>query len=125
MKKSNIVGWFEIYVEDMERAKKFYQSVFQRGEFMDLSNEQLQMFAFPWIDEADGAAGALVKADFSKPSENGTIVYFNCEDCQTEELRANENGGVVIMPKTSIGEFGFVSMVKDTEGNVIGLHSKK
>lgn len=124
MKKSNIAGWFEIYVEDMERAKQFYQAVFQKGEFMDLSNEELQMFAFPWVEDATGAAGALVKADFNKPSENGTIIYFNCEDCATEEKRAGDNGGTILMPKFSIGEFGFVSMVKDTEGNTIGLHSK-
>lgn len=124
MEKSNIVGWFEIYVEDMERAKKFYQAVFQKGEFMDLSDDKLQMFAFPWVENATGAAGALVKADFNKPSENGTVIYFNCEDCQIQEKRAQENGGIVIMPKFSIGEFGFVSMIKDTEGNMIGLHSK-
>lgn len=124
MTPNNLVGWFEIYVEDMERAKKFYQSVFQTGEYMDLSNDQLQMYAFPWIEDGPGAAGALVKADFKKPSENGTLVYFNCNDCAVEEKRAAAQGGIVIMPKFSIGEFGFVSMVKDTEGNVIGLHSK-
>ncbi len=123
--KNNMVGWFEIYVEDMDRAKKFYQSVFKIDEFVDLSSEYMQMFAFPWVENAPSAAGSLVKADFNKPSGSGTIVYFNCEDCAVEEKRASENGGIVVNPKMSIGEYGFISMVKDTEGNVIGLHSIK
>ncbi len=123
--KKNMVGWFEIYVDDMDRAKTFYQNVFKVKEFMNLSNEHLQMFAFPWEENAPSAAGALVKADFNKPSGNGTLVYFNCEDCAVEEKRASENGGEIVNPKMSIGEHGFVSMIRDTEGNVIGLHSMK
>ncbi len=123
--KRNRVSWFEIYVEDMDRAKTFYQKVFEIEEFVDLSSEQMQMFAFPWIEDAPNAAGALAKAEFNKPSENGTIVYFSCEDCAIEEKRASENGGKVVNPKMSIGAHGFVSMIKDTEGNVIGLHSMK
>lgn len=124
--KFNAVGWFEIYVKDMNRAQKFYKSVFQKGDFMDLSNEETKMFAFPWVEGGEGAAGALVQAEFNMQPGNsgGTLVYFNCEDCKVEEGRASENGGEVVMPKFSIGEFGFVSIVKDTEGNMIGLHSK-
>lgn len=123
--KNNIVGWFEIYVENMDRAKTFYQKVFEVKEFVDLSSEHMQMFAFPWVEDAPSAAGSLVKADFNKPSDNGTIVYFNCEDCAVEEKRATENGGIVLNPKMNIGEYGFVSLIKDTEGNTIGLHSMK
>ncbi|MBL4746824.1 MAG: VOC family protein [Flavobacteriaceae bacterium] len=123
-KKANVVGWFEIYVDDIDRAKVFYQTVFEISAWNDLSNEQLKMFAFPRTENAPFSAGAIVKADFGKPGVGGTIVYFNCIDCGEEESRVELAGGVVTQSKFSIGEFGFVSMVIDTEGNMIGLHSK-
>ena len=60
-----------------------------------------------------------------KPNENNTVVYFSTEECITEENRIEKAGGKIIRPKMSIGEFGFVSMFIDTEGNTIGLHSRK
>lgn len=122
-KEKNVAGWFEIYVDDMERAKDFYQYVFQFGEFIDLSKKKFQMFAFEWDDHAEGAGGALVKMDFNKPSTNGTIVYFNCEDCAVEEKRAREKGAEIIVPKTSLEQFGFAAIIRDSEGNLIGLYS--
>lgn len=125
MVKQNVVGWFEIYVEDMERAKRFYSQVFQYGEFMDLSAGAEQMLAFPWVMDGEFASGALVKAPGMKPGKGGTVVYFNCEDCAIEEARVAENGGKIIKPKFAIGEYGFVSIAEDSEGNLIGLSSKK
>lgn len=125
MKKQNVVGWFEIYVDDLARAKDFYAKVFQYGEFMDLSNEHEQMLAFPWVMDGEFASGALVKATGMKAGKGGTVVYFNSEDCAVEESRVAENGGKVIRPKMGIGDYGFVSIVEDSEGNLIGIHSKK
>jgi predicted enzyme related to lactoylglutathione lyase len=88
----NPVGRFEIYVSDMERAKHFYANVFQKGPWMDLSQEGMGMFAFPMTDDAKGAPGALVHMADHGPSEQGTIVYFSCEDCAVEEARVAENG---------------------------------
>jgi uncharacterized protein len=51
------------------------------------------------------------------------IVYFACEDCAVEEVRAEKNGGKVHRRKMSIGEYGYLSLVYDTEGYMIGLHS--
>jgi predicted enzyme related to lactoylglutathione lyase len=125
MMKHNVVGWFEIYVEDMERAKEFYAHVFQYGEYMDLSDSNMQMFAFPWVMNGEFASGALVKADGIEPGKGGTLVYFNCEDCAVELARIPEYGGRIIKPKFAIGEYGFIGLAMDTEGNLIGLHSKK
>jgi len=55
----------------------------------------------------------------------GTVVYFACEDCAVEEARVQRAGGHVIRPKMSIGQYGAISLVVDTEGNMIGLHSMK
>ncbi len=124
---SNPVGWFEIYVQDMPRAKAFYEAVFQ-GSLEALNNPDpegfpdMEMWAFPMSMEGPGAAGALVKMA-GCPSGGSTLVYFTCDDCAVEAERAARNGGKVFKDKMSIGEYGFIAMVVDTEGNMIGLHS--
>lgn len=124
MQTNNVVGWFEIYVSDMDRAKAFYEAVFGR-ELMQLPAEgQLEsMYAFPWVEGAQGAAGALVKMTGKDPGAGGTMVYFSCRDVLEESARAQAAGGQVVMPKMAIGEWGFIALAMDTEGNMIGLHS--
>ncbi len=125
--KPNPVGWFEIYVDDMARATKFYESVLKTtlDELADPTddNSDLQMMSFPMDMESVGAPGALVKMEGVSAGGNSTMVYFACEDCAVEESRVAAAGGSVQKPKSSIGEFGFISLVLDTEGNKIGLHS--
>lgn len=75
------------------------------------------------IEGADGANGALVKSDQIGPTQGGTIVYFEVEDCLVEEVRALAAGGTVVDPKESIGPYGFMSICQDTERNLFGLHS--
>jgi uncharacterized protein len=125
--RPNPIGWFEIYVQDMPRAKAFYEAVF-RCELTPLGNPDadgfpgMEMRAFPFDMGNYGAAGALVKMP-GCPSGGSTLVYFSCEDCAVEAERAAAHGGQVFKPKTSIGEHGFIALVQDTEGNTIGLHS--
>jgi len=125
--KSNPIGWFELYVQDMPRAKAFYEAVFQ-GTLEALKNPSseempdMEMWAFPMSMDGPGAAGALVKMA-GCPSGGSTLVYFSCEDCSVEAERAAANGGKIVKGKMSIGEYGFIAMVEDTEGNMIGLHS--
>ncbi len=127
--KSNPVGWFEIYVQNMPRAKAFYEAVFQ-GKLDALANPdpqgfaEMEMWAFPMGMEGSGAAGALVKMA-GCPSGGSTLVYFSCDDCAVEAKRAAANGGKIFKNKMSIGEHGFIALVEDTEGNMIGLHSMK
>jgi predicted enzyme related to lactoylglutathione lyase len=119
---SNLVGWFEIYVNDMDRAQKFYEEVF-KVELQDLPMEGMSMRCFPGDYDKPGATGTLVKMEGMNPGSGGTMVYFGCEDCAVEESRVEAAGGKVVQTKMSIGEHGFCSMVLDTEGNTIGLHS--
>lgn len=124
MKTVNPVGWFDIYVSDLERAKKFYETVFDT-QLVDLPVEWGRQSLFPFDQTSPNISGALVeKADMIEPGNN-TVIYFASEDCITEEMRVEKAGGAVIKPKMSIGEFGFVSIFLDTEGNTIGLHSQK
>jgi predicted enzyme related to lactoylglutathione lyase len=66
-----------------------------------------------------------VHSEQNKPSADGTIVYFECEDAGIESGRVEQAGGKLLFPKMSIGEFGFISQCIDTEGNRIGFHSHK
>jgi len=125
MKKFNPVVWFEIHVNEMERATKFYENVLQvtLEDMSDPTDGGIQMKCFPSNMENYGAAGALVKMEGITPSVNGSLVYFGCEDCKVLENRAAEHGAEIIQTKMAIGEHGFISIIKDTEGNSIGFHS--
>jgi len=123
---NNPVGWFEIYVADMNRAQAFYETVFTTSlEKMEMpaGKEEMVMLTFPMDMTSFGASGALVKMAGYGPASAGTIIYFTSEDCMTQESKVTLAGGEVIQPKHSLGEFGFMSLLKDSEGNVIGLHS--
>ena len=124
--QTNPIGWFEIYTDDLQRAKKFYEAVFQ----VTLSPlpspvEGIQMLAFPSEMTRYGAAGALAHMKKAPAGVGGTLVYFSCEDCAVEAGRVADAGGKVMIEKFSIGEYGFICMVMDTEGNMIGMHSMK
>ena len=123
-KPGNPVGWFEIYVSDMARARAFYTAVFGR-ELIALPEvgEGGEMYAFSWVEGAAGAAGALVRHPICGPGKGGTMVYFSCDDVSGEASRAAEAGGRIIQPKMAIGQYGHIALVEDSEGNRIGLHS--
>jgi predicted enzyme related to lactoylglutathione lyase len=122
--KRNAVGWFEIYVNDMSRAQKFYERVFNRKlEKLPVTFEGLEMMTFVGDPDAGGSAGALCKMEGFEAGGNSTLVYFSCLDCAIEESHVVPAGGKIFKPKMPIGPYGFISLVMDTEGNMIGLHS--
>ena len=121
-----MVGWFEIPVSDMDRAKKFYDSVFDiEIGIHDLGG--LIMGWFPMDAEKSGATGSLVQHEMYRPSlTDGTLIYFSCKDLANELSRVEAANGEIMKPKTEIGGgHGFMALVKDTEGNRIALHSQK
>jgi len=126
MATKNPFTWVEIYVEDMPRARKFYETVFEiellpmqaPGDAADL-----EMWCFPWVQGESNISGALCKMSDVKPGPGGTMVYFTCDDCAVETSRVENAGGQVLQGKFPIGEHGFCSVVMDTEGNTIGFHS--
>jgi uncharacterized protein len=118
----NPVRWFEIYVQDMNRSKKFYETVFN-VKLERLNSPGIEMWSFPMQMDQMGSAGALVKMEGVPSGGNSTVVYFACEDCAVEEGLAAKHGGRIQKGKMSIGEYGYISLVYDTEGNMIGLHS--
>lgn len=124
--EQNPVGWFEINVKDMQRAKAFYEAVLAVPvQKLDSPDPKIEMWTFPMHQHGSGAAGALVKMDGAPSNGNSTIVYFSCADCATEAGRVSSSGGKVVKEKTAIGQYGFIALAADPEGNVIGLHSMK
>jgi predicted enzyme related to lactoylglutathione lyase len=119
----NPVGWFEIYVDDMSRAKQFYEAVFlTQLQPLEVSPE-MEMWSFPMLGDQPGASGTLVKMAGFSAGRNSVLIYFSCADCAVEASRALASGGRIQKEKMAIGEYGFIALVLDTEGNMIGLHS--
>lgn len=120
----NPVGWFEIPAVDLPRARAFYEAVFgyafEPGEVLGQ-----EMLFFPMSMSGPGAGGALVKADGYAPSaKGGVVIYFSADDINRVLARAEQHGGRVVLPKTSIGPYGFCAHLADTEGNTVGLHAR-
>jgi predicted enzyme related to lactoylglutathione lyase len=120
--RGNPVGWFEIYVQDMDRAKKFYQAVFQ-VKLEKLDNPEIDIWAFPMVKDQIGVSGALIKMEGFPSGGNSTLVYFITDDCSIESNRVLKAGGRLQREKMSIGQHGFIALAYDTEGNMFGLHS--
>ena len=128
--KNNPVVHFEIYAQDMNRARAFYETV------LDIKLEKrpaptaemnMEMLFFPMDQETGmnsyGAGGMLIKMDGFPSGGNGILIYFGCEDCAVQAARAAKHGGKLCKEKTSIGQYGFFSLAQDTEGNMIGFYS--
>ena len=117
----NPVVYFEIPVYDIDRAMKFYSSVFHL-DFDKQIIDHNEMAVFPFKDGQFGISGALAKGETYKPTKDGVIIYFKTLDIEHTLQLAVENGGKVLYPKTSVGELGIVAEFEDSEGNRIALH---
>lgn len=119
----NLVQWFDIATTNIERAKDFYTKVFNI-DFQLIETPESKMYMFGDSTKV-GSVGCLVQSATNTPSVEGTILYFFCEDVANEASKVEKAGGKLLFPKTSIGEFGFIAQIIDTEGNRIGLHSNQ
>jgi len=115
--KTNPVDWFEIYVQDLPRAKRFYETV-SATELQPLKSPMPgnEFLMFPLVDNACGALGALVKMEGGPGGGNSILIYFGGQDCVVEEGRVAAAGGPVEKPKLSLGEYGFISLVATARG---------
>jgi predicted enzyme related to lactoylglutathione lyase len=118
-KKSNPVVYFEIPVNDMDRAIKFYTAVFH-FEFEKEIIDGNEMALFPFTEGSSGISGALAKGEIYKPTIDGIVIYFKTESIDETINLALANGGQILYPKTDNG-IGFVAEFEDTEGNRIAL----
>ncbi|MBI3233973.1 MAG: VOC family protein [Bacteroidetes bacterium] len=120
----NSLNWFEIAAADINRAQKFYQTIF--GIEMPIQEMMgMQMAFFPAEDMNGKVSGALVQGPMHKPSVDGAKIYLNGNpDLDNALGRVEAAGGKVVMPKTKISdEVGYMAFIIDSEGNNVGLHS--
>lgn len=122
--KTNPVGWVDIPVTQMDRAKAFYEKALDI-EIKVLDFGGLQMGWFPNNDKGYGAGGSLVQHESYVPSHEGTLVYFSSENVQNELDRIEGAGGKILQEKTQISEeHGFMAVFEDSEGNRVALRSQ-
>jgi len=118
----NPVHWFEISVNDMDRARKFYERVL--GLELGLNQVESTLMAwFPTTEGGAGSSGALLQSEGRAPSHDGTMIYFSVPDIEAVLARVEAAGGRTLTPKTDIGEYGFYAYFEDSEGNRVGVHS--
>jgi predicted enzyme related to lactoylglutathione lyase len=125
MQLGNALNWFEIPVLDFDRARKFYESIF------DYQMPENQMgparMGFFLYDFQNGKVGGAIvhNPEFYTPSENGSLIYLNCQpDLQVVLNRVEGAGGQVLQAKTAIDQnLGFWALIRDSEGNRVALHS--
>jgi len=118
---ANPVNWFEIPVNDLSRAKSFYESSLG-VEITEMEMGPKKMGWFPMEMGAAGSAGTLVEGDGYKPSHEGSLVYFHVDKIDPTLEAINGAGGKTLMPRMEIGEHGFIAHFEDTEGNRVALH---
>jgi predicted enzyme related to lactoylglutathione lyase len=117
------IHWFEIFVSDFDRAVRFYETML--GIELTRANEDGRPMAiFKSAKEAVG--GALVRQNGREPTETGALVYLDANGKLEASLaRVERAGGKIVMSKTDIGDPGFIALVRDSEGNLVGLHTER
>lgn len=120
---TNAINWFEIPVTDFARAKKFYSTIIGK-EVLDSPMPGVEYGMFQYDEKRNGVGGGIVKMEGFEPSANGPLIYINGGDNLSDPLsRVEAAGGKILLPKTDIGEHGYMAHFLDTEGNRIALHS--
>ena len=118
-----VIDWFEIPASDFDRAVKFYESVLKVQLHHEAADDILSA-VFPY--EGDAPSGAVVFNPQFQPSTQGAVVYLGTDgDLNGALKRVTAAGGTVILPKTSVGDPGYIALIIDTEGNKVGLHQEK
>ncbi len=122
----NAINWFEVPVSEMDRAKTFYETVFDiKMEMAEMMG--MEMAFFPAEPGNGKVSGALVKGPQHKPSMEGVVLYFNGNpDLNLALERVEAAGGKITMPKTKINDdVGHMAFFIDSEGNSVALHSQE
>jgi len=121
----NAINWFEIPVKNFDKAKAFYETILG-SEFFVMEAMGMKSAFFPADMVNGGIGGCIIQGEGYEPSASGSLIYLNGgEDLSISLTKVQEAGGQVVLPKTAIGENGFMAHFIDIEGNKVGLHSMK
>lgn len=125
MSVQNAITWFEIPAVNFDRAVKFYSTILavtmRTENFMGVPNA-----FFP--SDQEGVGGAVVLDPDRKPNLTGSLVYLNAATPENLDRllgRVEAAGGVLVVPRTDIGNPGYIAVIRDTEGNQVGLHAPR
>lgn len=122
-KSTNSLNWFEIPATDLSRAKKFYQTIFDISLDETVTGKS-KMALFPADPDSGKATGALVQSPYHMPSNEGSVIYLNANPSMDKVIsRVEAAGGKIVVPKTSVGKYGNIAFINDSEGNKVGIHS--
>ncbi|WP_298894340.1 VOC family protein [uncultured Psychroserpens sp.] len=121
----NAVNWFEIPVKDYDRAKQFYATVMgSKITDLPMPEDNMKYGVFEYDEDNNGVGGAIIEGEGQNPTTDGATIYLNGgENLDIALNKVEANGGKIMMPKTDIGQFGFIAQFLDTEGNRVALHS--
>jgi uncharacterized protein len=120
--KMNALNWFEIPAQDFDRAVNFYEKLLQitlkRENFAGMPNAM-----FPY--QENGVGGAVAQVPYARSGNDGVIIYLNTPTMEIFDAalaQVEALGGAILMPKTNIGDPGHMALIRDTEGNRVGLN---
>ncbi len=121
---ANVINWFEVPASDIDRAVKFYCTIFGYESMQKMNFGGFEMAFFP--AEQGSLGGALCKGSSYKPAQEGVTIYFNANpDLSAALSKVETAGGQIILPKRIITEeYGYMAVIIDTEGNKVALHSQ-
>jgi uncharacterized protein len=116
----NAISWFEIPCRDLDRAERFYNTLLATSLKREVFGGA-PMSIFP--HDPKGEAGGCLMAASQPPTSDGVRIYLVVDNLDAALARTKTAGGEVVVPRTAIGEHGFMAHVRDSEGNVVGLHA--
>ena len=121
---ASAINWFEIPVKDFNRAKTFYETIL--GATMQPMEAMGMKSAFFPADLENGVGGCIIQGQGYEPTNKGSLIYLNGgEDLSIILSKVELAGGKIVLLKTAIGPHGFMAHFEDSEGNKVGLHSRK
>jgi len=122
---ANAINWVESPVKNFNRAKNFYETILG-ATMQPMEASGMKSAFFPADLRSGNIGGCIIEGPGYDPANKGSLVYLNRgDDLSTALSKVEQAGGKILLPKTSIDPNGFMAHFEDSEGNKVGLHTRK